>query len=81
MVCLVIVKDYLMKQKIVSCKRSPLTKKRLSLVGGLGHLVSWVICILIWENMRELKLIIKKEFRPWSVPDYTLSGSTCGRYL
>ena len=64
MVCLVIVKDYFMKQKIVSCKRSLFEKKRLSLVGGLGHMVSWVMCILIWENMKGLKIIIKKEFRP-----------------
>ncbi len=34
--CLVIVKDYLMKQKIISYKRSLFVKKRLRLVGGLA---------------------------------------------
>jgi len=63
MVLLVILKDYLMKQKIVFCKESPFVKKRLNLVGELGHLVFWVICILIWENMIKLKIILKKESR------------------
>jgi len=52
-----------MKQKIVSYKRFLFVKKLLSF-GGLGHMVSWVMCILIWENTKELKIIIKKEFRP-----------------
>ena len=63
MVCLVIEKDYLMKQKIVSYKESPFVKKQLNWVGRLGPQDSWVICILIWENMKKLKIIIQKEFR------------------
>ena len=81
MVCLVTVEDYLARQKTLFCRRFLFEKKRLKLVGGLAHLVSWVMYILIWENTKKLKIIMKKEFRNWRSSDCTPFGLTCGRYL
>ena len=49
-----------MKQKILSYKRSVFVKKRLSLVGGHVHLVSWAMYILIWENTKKTQVYYEK---------------------